>query len=121
MHARFFAQLGHDRGNALADDLLWIRLARIDDVIDDRSATEVGTRHFRLSLSVRLSRRHPRCVTIGVRSEWLVIEIEAELTQLPKLIRDVFARVRHSTIRAHYDLVRLMLVGAGVRLKRHDP
>jgi hypothetical protein len=48
---------------------------------------------------------YPEIVTVGITAKNLEIEIEAELAELPELIRDVFAGVRYSSIRAHDDLV----------------
>ncbi len=121
MDARFFAELRNNRGDTLLHDLLRVRLPRIDYVVDNRATAEVRPRNFRLRRRVCVRRRYPSCIAIGIRPKRLVIEIETELAQFPKLIRDVFAGVSNCSVRAHDDLVRLMLVSSGVRFERHDP
>ena len=54
VHARVLADLRHDRSNAARDDLLRIRLPRIDHVVDRHAAAEMRTISsgcFRLGLS----------------------------------------------------------------------
>src|SRR6185503_20437759 len=41
VHARVFADLGHDRRNAACHDLLRVRLPRIDHVVDRHAAAEM--------------------------------------------------------------------------------
>src|SRR5947207_154704 len=98
MDARIFAELRNNGGDAFLHDLLRIRLPRINHVVNNRSATKIWTRHLRLRLGVRISRRHPSRMTIRIRSKRFVIEIEAELTQLPKLIGDIFSGVSHRSV-----------------------
>src|SRR5207249_2458888 len=113
---------GNDGGYASLHNFLRVRLTRIDHVIDNRTTAKIRARHFWQSCSLRLSRSHPSRMTVfRIRSKRFVIEIESKLSQLPELIRDIFAGVSHRAIGTYDDLIGLMLVRAGVRLKWHYP
>src|SRR5437870_12020647 len=56
-----------------------------------------------------------------IRAERFVIKVETEPSQLPELICDVFPGVSHRAVGSNDNLIGLVLVGAGVRFKRHDP
>src|SRR5438270_13676438 len=116
MYACVFAELGNDGGDASLHNLLRVRLTRIDHVIDNGATAKIWARHFGKFLGLRLSRSYPsRVAVIRIGPKGLVIEIEPKLSQLPQLISDVFTGVSHRAIRTYDDLVRLMLVRAGMR------
>src|SRR5947208_8381624 len=108
MDAGLLAEFRNNRCYAFAYDVLRIRLPRVDYVIDDLAAAEVWSRHLRLSRGVSLSRCDPGRMAVGIPAKRLVIEIQTELAELPQLIRNVFAVVRHGAVRTHDDLVRFM-------------
>src|SRR6266853_116218 len=87
---RFFAKFMHDGRDSLSDYFLRVRLARINNVVDDFAATKIRPRYFRLSFSIRLSSCYPCRMSAVISPKRFVVKIEAELTQLPKLVRDVF-------------------------------
>src|SRR6266850_669867 len=121
MHARFFTQLWDDGRDSLSNYFLWVRLARIDHVVDNLTATEIRTRNFRLSFRVWFGCCYPGRMSIDVGAEGFVVKIEPQLSQLPKLIGDVLAGVGHRAIRTHNDLVRFMFISARVRFEWHHP
>src|ERR1051326_6096757 len=122
MNAGCFARFRNERGHPALYDFLRIRLTRIDHVIDDCAPAEIRTRDFRKFLGLWFGGRHPGDVTsIRVRAEGFVIEIESQLTELPKLIGNILTRVGHGPVRTYDNLVRLVLVRAGMRFKRHYP
>src|SRR5689334_14326566 len=99
MDARVLADLGNDCGNATRNDLLRVRLARVDDVVDSDAAAELR------SLGAGFCLRYPEQVTVRVVAKDVVVKIETEFAELPQLIRDVFAGVGDGTIGPHDDLV----------------
>src|SRR5439155_5432150 len=65
--------------------------------------------------------RDPNFLAVWVLVKLSIIEIEAEDTELPHLIGDVFAGVGHSSVRPDEDLVVLVLIGTGMLFERHHP
>src|SRR2546426_10704609 len=98
MDAGFLAELRHDRRHTFLHNFLRIRLSRVDHVVNDRAAAKIGPWHFWLSLGVWLRRRHPGCMTVGIITKRLVVEIKSQLAQLPELIGDVFAGVGNVSV-----------------------
>src|SRR5260370_40659925 len=101
MHARLFAELGHNSRDALAHDILWIRLSRIDHVIDYRPAAEIRPRHWRLRFGIWFSRSHPSGMRIVISATQFVGKIQTQLAQRPTLIRHVLARVGDGSAPSH--------------------
>src|SRR5687767_12185035 len=101
-------------GNSARHDLLWIRLPRINHVINLNAAAEIWPHDLGRDIRVWLSRGNPGDMTVSIKSERLVVKIKPKLTQLPQLIGDVFAGVSYCSIRAHNNLVRLMFISAGM-------
>ena len=99
MDARVFSDFRHYSGNTARDDLLRIGLPRVDHVINFYAAAEVRVIEPGFSLS------YPEIVIVRIFSKDVEVEIESELAELPQLIRDVFAGVRYSSVRANNDLV----------------
>ena len=118
MNACTLAFFGNDCGNAFFYDILRIRLARIDDVINRFAAAEFRTRLLVLRFKCR---RDPNFLTVFVNMEELVKEIHAQNSKLPHLIGDVLAGVSHGSVRTHQDLIGFVFVVAGMRFKRHYP
>lgn len=116
MHARLFTTLRRDRCNAFFDDLLRIRLTRVDDVIYRLATAEMG-----VLFVVRVGGRDPKLLAVGVGVKQFVVEIKAQDAEFPHLIGDVFARVSDRSVRADEDLVGFVVFVAGVLLERHHP
>src|SRR6185503_1864204 len=102
MHARVFADFRHDRSHTPRDDLLRVRLPRIDHIVDSNAAAKVWWIRFGC---FRRGLGGPEHVAVVVVSKNAVMKIETELAEFPELISDVFAGVRDSAVRADDDLV----------------
>src|SRR5205085_10790604 len=118
VHTRALADLRRDDRDAALDDLLRVRLSRVNDVVDGRASAEVRRVRARV---FRVARRHPYSVSVVFGAKRLEEKIEINLSELPELICDVLARVCDRAVRADDDLVGLVLLAALVRLHRHDP
>src|SRR6476659_3687853 len=105
MHARVFADLRHYSRDAASDDLLRIRLPRVDHVVDLETAAKVRPLDTDFRFGFRIGGGDPECVAVVVMPEIAVMKIEPELTEFPELIRDVFAGVSDSAVGTHDDLV----------------
>ena len=121
MDACFLTYFRNDGSDPAGHDLLWIRLARIDHVVDSNAAAKLRACHWRLLFCIWIGRRYPQWLPIRIVAKQLVVKIESQFTELPQLVGNVLSCVGHSAIRTHNDLVRLVLVSTGMRLKRHDP
>ena len=85
------------RLQALSHDLLQVRLADIDDVVDPVAMTECGMDPLSLG-----RRSYP---DIARLLEMAVAEVPVEQAELPELVGDVLAGVGHRAVRADDDLV----------------
>src|ERR1043166_5139708 len=116
MNTRLLTTLRRDRRDTFPDDILRIRLSRVDDVVDRLAAAKTG-----MLAGDRISRRHPDFATIRILVKLPVIKIEPEDAELPHLVSDVLAGVGDGAVGADEDLVALVLVRALVLLERHHP
>src|SRR5687767_9339449 len=91
------------RDERLLQELLQIRLAHIDHVIDVRGAPKVRV----IVVAARRTGGPQRAVR--PRRELPILEVTAEQAQLPELIRDVLADVGHDSVRANDYFFPLLL------------
>src|SRR5687767_6892373 len=105
MDARIIADFGNDCGDSAGNDVLRIRLSRIDNVVDRDAAAKVWAFNAGFRLSIRIRGCDPQHVAIRIGANDVVMKIETELAEFPKLIGDVFASVRYGAVRADDDLV----------------
>src|SRR5439155_7658232 len=115
-----FAGFRNQGSDPAPHDLLRIRLARVDDVINGGAAAKMRMHAIR-SVKGLIGRGYPDRVTVSIDTKWLEEKIEAQVAQFPKLIGNVFARVGDGAVRTDNYLVGFVLVGPGVGLKRHYP
>src|SRR5258705_13986229 len=105
MNAGIVTYYRHYSRNPPCDDFLWIRLSRIDYVVNSDSATKVRTLESGFCFGVRITRRNPKQLTILILAKELVVKVETQLPQFPELIGDVFSGVGYSPIRTDNDFV----------------
>ncbi len=98
-------------------DILQIGLADVDHVVHRVAVAESGR-----VLRLRLVGRDPELVAVGIAHERAVVKVFAQQTEFPELIRDVFAHVRHSAVRAHDDFaVFVCFIRPAESRGRHHP
>ena len=88
-----------ERAESLLDDLLRVRLARIDDVVH-----LMGVAEFRGARLVGCGIRHPSFMAVGMTVKLVVVKIAAEQTEFPKVVGDVLADVGDGAARSYDDL-----------------
>ena len=93
------AQPGHN-------DVLQIRLPRIDHVIHDVGMPELRRARFAL-----IGRAGPQRVAVWIPVESQVSEIAAQQSEFPKLIGDVFAHIGDRAVGAHDHFGRVVGLG----------
>ena len=84
------------RVERLLEQRLQIHLPRVDDVERPFAASE----RWRARVAFG-RRRRPQRPAVRLRRESAVLEIAAEETELPELVRDVLADVGHDAVRPH--------------------
>src|SRR5258705_13254474 len=104
-----------DRNERLLQQLLQIRLPDVDDVVDVRGAAE----HRVLTLAAGRARRPER--SLRPLLKYPVMEILSKKPELPELVRDVLADIRHDAIRPDDDLLAFFFVGVRPGFGIRDP
>ncbi len=95
-----------EKPECLDHGVLRIGLTRVNDVVNRGDVAEV--RMIRLAVLGR----NPDLVIVGIAVELAVAEVQAQQTELPKMISNVFADVTDRSVRTHDDLG--VFVGAGI-------
>src|SRR6266542_5041340 len=121
MHACLGAHFRNEGADATSNDLLGIRLTRVDHVVNRSAISENRPHQFRRRRRVGLSGSHPGDMSVLITPERPVVEIEPEVPELPELIRYILTRVSYGAIRTHDDLIGLVFIRSGMRLERHYP
>src|SRR5262245_48077963 len=60
-------------------------------------------------------------MSVLVTAKWLIVEIQPEMSEFPKLVSNVLTGVCHRSVRTHDDFIGLVCVSSGVRFERHHP
>src|SRR6266404_1664975 len=121
MHACLGPHFRNECGDAASNNLLGIRLPRVDHVVNRSAISKNRPHHFRRRRGVGLSGSRPGDMSVLITPERLVVEIEPEVPELPELICYILTRVSYGAVRTHDDLIRLVFIRSGMRLEWHHP
>src|SRR5215469_13400177 len=115
-----------ERLQRLFEQRLQIHLPRVDDVVDAPGVSERRGARIRL-----VRRRRPEWLAVPLRRETSIAEVLAEQSELPELVRDVFADVGDDAIRSNDyllalddildDIFEIIITAAFVFFNRHHP
>ena len=98
MDARVGTNFRDNRRHAAGDDLLRIRLSRVDNVINLNAATEIRSDDLRRDFRVELGGGDPGDMRVRIGAKRFVVEIKTQPAEFPQLVGDILAGVGHRSI-----------------------